>query len=376
MKNLLVLLILCFSISQLAAQTMSSIPLAKLETLHSDIVGEDYKLHITVPFGHNPNGEKKLPVFYYLDAFSISATVNEVSSTQMWFKYIDPIILVGISYETNPFAIGKLRMRDYMHPLSEKDKDKGGDKFLQFIKTELVPFVEKNYAADPKDRGLMGASIGGLFCTYALQKEPQLFNRFSIVSPSLWYGDEYLFQDEELLNNIKNANGLKVFIAVGELESENMISNANKLFDLFQMNKNIDCKKVIFEEEDHGTVLHPALSRGIRYLYKNKYKELIETGMDFYDKKDFKTALEKFNSAFDSSPNSVREGDRYNIACLYALTGDSESAFQHLKKLVESKYDNYKHIKKDSDFNSLHADKRWDKVLSAVKENEELAAKK
>jgi hypothetical protein len=37
MKNLLILVILCFSISQLIAQKMSSVPLVKLEILHSEV---------------------------------------------------------------------------------------------------------------------------------------------------------------------------------------------------------------------------------------------------------------------------------------------------------------------------------------------------
>lgn len=376
MKNLLFCLILCFSISQLTAQTMSSIPLAKLETLHSDIVGEDYKLHITLPFGHDPKGDKKYPVFYYLDAWGSSGTVNEMALGLMWFKTIDPVIFVGISYETNPFTIGKLRKRDYQPPLNDMDKEHGGEKFLQFIKTELTPFIEKNYAADPSDRGLMGGSLGGLFCTYALKKEPQLFNRLVITSPSLWYGKEFLLKDSELLENIKNANGLKVFVAVGSLEHKNMISHTNQLFDLIKTNKNIQSKKVIFEEEDHGSVGLPATSRGIRFLYKNKFKAFKEVAFIHYNKKEYDKGLENLKLAFEVAPEEVDESDRYNISCFYALVNDTEKAFYYLNMIVDKKYKDYKQIKKDEDFINLYSDKRWGKILAGVKNNEELANKK
>lgn len=376
MKDFLILLILCFNISQLTAQTMSSLPLAKLETLHSDIVGEDYKLQITLPFGHDPNGGKKYPVFYYLDAWGTSGTINEFGLARMWSKSIDPIILVGISYETNPFLYGKLRERDYIPPLNESDKMKGGDKFLQFIKTELIPFMEKNYASNPEDRGLIGYSYGGLFSTWALKKELSLFHKLGIISPALWYVDEFLLKDEELLSNIKNAKNLKIFIACGAEEGENMISNTNSLFDLFKKNKNIQSQKVIFADEDLGSVFLAATARGIRYLYKNKYKALLEDGTDYYKKKAFAKALKSFEKAFASAPKQVREGDRYNIACFYALVNDSENAFRYLQIIADSKYDNYKHITTDTDFNSLHKDKRWEGILAKVKMNEESASKK
>ena len=57
----------------------------------------------------------------------------------MWFKVIDPVIFVGIAYNTDPFSVGKLIKRDYQPPINELDKKDGGGEFLQFIKTELVP---------------------------------------------------------------------------------------------------------------------------------------------------------------------------------------------------------------------------------------------
>jgi len=48
MKKIIISIAILFSTSILFAQ-MTSVPIAKLETLHSTIVGEDYKLQISLP---------------------------------------------------------------------------------------------------------------------------------------------------------------------------------------------------------------------------------------------------------------------------------------------------------------------------------------
>ena len=377
MKNLIIIFIALISSLQLSAQssfTMSSVPGPKLDSLHSDIVSEDYRLLITLPFDFSPE-KNKYPVLYYLDALGTSGMMNELAAAKMFSRSIDQVILVGISYETNPMVYGKLRKRDYMPPINAADITKGGDEFLQFIKMELIPYMEKNYSADPEDRGLMGYSLGGLFTTWALKKEPSLFRKLTIISPSLWYGERYLFEDEELLNNIKSANGLKILIACGSLEGKNMISNTNRLFELVKENKNIQASLVIFDGETHGSVSPAAMTRGLYYLYENRFKALKKQSMVNYKKQAYEKSLEQFEMAFETSPRQVDEDDHYDIACLYALTGNSDKAFQHLQYIANSNYDLYDHLLKDSDLNSLHEDKRWKNLTNLMKQNQEAVNK-
>ena len=268
------------------------------------------------------------------------------------------------------------RERDYLPPINDADNTKGGDEFLQFIKMELIPYMEQNYSTDPNDRGLMGYSLGGLFTTWAFKEEPELFHKLAIISPSLWYGDEYLFEDEALLNNIKNAGEMKIIISCGSLEGDNMISNANRLYQLLQENKNIQAIKVLFDGETHGSVGSAAMSRGLYYLYKNKYKAFIKKGEAFYKKQVFDKSLEQFELAFAASPRQVDKDDRYNIACLFALTGDIDNSFKNLQILAESKFDDYESIAKDNDFTALHNDDRWEDLLSLVKKNKETTSNK
>jgi hypothetical protein len=76
--------------------------------------------------------------------------------------------------------------------------------------------------------------------------------------------------------------------------------------------------------------------------------------------------------AFDELDGKAYPNDRYNAACSYALAGDKENAFYHLFYLAENeniKYKDLDHITLDSDLNSLHADDRWNKVVTIVKAN-------
>lgn len=108
------------------------------------------------------------------------------------------------------------------------------------------------------------------------------------------------------------------------------------------------------------------------------YDAFIKKGDSLYNVKDFKNSATAYQNAFDSNEGKAYPNDRYNAACSFALSGDSEKAFYHLIYSAEHpriKYSNYNHITTDSDLNSLHEDKQWEKLINIVQANKEEAEK-
>ncbi|MCH8622417.1 S41 family peptidase [Undibacterium sp. TS12] len=58
----------------------------------------------------------------------------------------------------------------------------------------------------------------------------------------------------------------------------------------------------------------------------------------------------------------------YDIACLHALRGVKDEAFKWLDAAIAAGYTNVEHMLKDSDFDSLHDDPRWEKSVSKTRQ--------
>ncbi|QBG46799.1 hypothetical protein EGM51_05090 [Verrucomicrobia bacterium S94] len=54
----------------------------------------------------------------------------------------------------------------------------------------------------------------------------------------------------------------------------------------------------------------------------------------------------------------------YNLGCSYSLTNQSDLAFEALTRAVELGYSDYDWMKTDPDLNNLHADPRFESLLS------------
>lgn len=59
----------------------------------------------------------------------------------------------------------------------------------------------------------------------------------------------------------------------------------------------------------------------------------------------------------------------YDIACLYALGGDRERAFQYLARAGERGWNKVRHTREDPDLVLLHEDARWDALMDAIGKN-------
>jgi predicted alpha/beta superfamily hydrolase len=101
-------------------------------------------------------------------------------------------------------------------------KTGGADKFLAFLKQELMPFIEKNYRASKEDKTYIGYSYGGLFAVYTLFHSPETFSRYIIGSPGIvWANETNLFtRYEKEYAATHKALPAKVFMSIGSLESK------------------------------------------------------------------------------------------------------------------------------------------------------------
>ncbi len=366
-KIILPFTILFITLNLNAQYLMTGVPGVQQDTLQSTVNGENYYLQLTLPFPFDPVNNK-YSVLYYLDAFSSTAGLNELAKSKMFSRDFDPFIMVGISYNTNPMVYGNLRKRDYMPPVNAEDTEHGGDKFLEFIKSELIPYMESNYGADPNDRGLMGFSLGGLFTIWTIKQEPNLFNKLAILSPSLMYGgNDFILENPDFLENINDIENLNVFLSYGSLEGYDFVSLGDKLHNIFKLNKNIQIEKVIFKDEDHGSVWNAASSRALHSLYQDPFKASVKRVDNLYYSKEYKKALEAYQLVFEKFPDRIDDGNKYDLACLFALTGDSDSAFEYLNKLDIVYRDWPEKMNRDTDLSSLHKDKRWDSLLESLK---------
>ena len=256
------------------------LPDTQVLDLKSKETGAAYQLLIATPADYRASG-KSYPVVYMLDAdYSFALTRNVVQ------HFVDrddlpPMILVAIAYPgaaKNQVLYRMSRTRDYtpVHVPEggygpEFQKVSGGaSKFRAFIATELFPFIERRFPADPHDRTIIGHSYGGLFATYVLLTQPALFRRYIIVSPSLWYADKIAFQMEDAAAANGDPTNANVFFAAGALENPEMSDDLRALCDKLKSRNHAGLKLdlQIYDGERHDSIFPGAVSRGLRTVFE------------------------------------------------------------------------------------------------------------
>jgi|KBSSwiStaDraftv2_1062776.scaffolds.fasta_scaffold04080_5 hypothetical protein len=128
--------------------------------------GTTYPLNIYLPPGIAAI-RAGVPVIYLLDGDSrFAAVVDIIERTRA------PVVVVGIGNEA-------LRNRDYV-PVNICTSSGGGQgAYLDFIRADLIPFVETTFGGDPQRRILLGHSHGGSFVLYALFSEAPAGRHFA-----------------------------------------------------------------------------------------------------------------------------------------------------------------------------------------------------
>jgi len=244
--------------------------LGVIDTIYSTELHEIRRLNIYLPEDYS--SDSTYPVIYLLDGSANEDFIHIAGLVQFcnfpWVNILPKSIVVGIENVD--------RKRDFTFPTTivadKKDFPTTGysKKFIAFIENELQPFIQTNYKTN-YDRMLIGQSLGGLLASEILYTKPQLFSKYLIVSPSLWWDNESLLKQKPLLLSASSNISAEVFIAVGK-EGDVMENDAKQLVTILKNSnqKNVRVHFQYFSEENHATIFHNAVYKGFESFMLKK----------------------------------------------------------------------------------------------------------
>ncbi len=252
----------------------------------------DQTFHIDV-WAPPTRDDKRLPVIYTLDgSYGFALGAQAISLLQSG-RGLPQAIVVGIGYPAGLGVkkIGSLRFRDFCPTAAPQFLDNvratlppgelppdvqpgGAAAFLDFITRELKPAIEDQFAVDTKDQTLVGASLGGLFALHTLFSVPQSFQRYLALSPSIWWDDRVILQQERSFAKDRSDLPVNLFLSIGALEEAEhgvarMVSNLYELDAILRGRSypSLRLAMEVFPNENHVSVYPASLTRGLRTVF-------------------------------------------------------------------------------------------------------------
>jgi predicted alpha/beta superfamily hydrolase len=166
-----------------------------LRDFDSEHLGNQRDILVYLPPSY-ATGNRRYPVLYLHDGQNLFDAVTsfagewQVDETMEALSQEDiEAIVVGI-----PNA-GEARVNEYS-PFDSADYGDGrGDLYLDFIVEQIKPLIDSEFRTSPgpAHTGIMGSSMGGLISLYAFFRRPQTFGLAGMMSPSLWFAKNAIF---------------------------------------------------------------------------------------------------------------------------------------------------------------------------------------
>ncbi|MFN8666901.1 MAG: alpha/beta hydrolase-fold protein [Gemmatimonadaceae bacterium] len=242
-----------------------STPLAIGETftIQSSALGELRRINVYLPASYADSSGARFPVLYMPDGgigedFLHVAGLVQVSVGNGTMR---PMVLVGIE--------NTQRRRDLTGPTQVASDRKiaptvgGSAAFRTFIRTELIPEIERRYRTT-SERAIIGESLAGLFIVETLFQEPTLFGTYIALDPSLWWNGEALVTHAAERLRGGAGRGKTLYLASsGEPELARLTTQLAGVLGK-DAPATLRWSYDPLPGETHGTIYHPAALRAVR----------------------------------------------------------------------------------------------------------------
>lgn len=251
--------------SSWAAGATAAAPLVIGETftVESRVLGETRRINVYLPAGYAETPAMRVPVLYMPDGGLAEDFIHVAGLVQIGAANgtMRPMLLVGIE--------NTQRRRD-LTPPTESERDRkiapvvgGAAAFRKFLREELMPLIRERYRTT-EERAIVGESLAGLFAIDTLLSEPELFDTYIAIDPSLWWNDGKFLAAAPARVAAVNAPGKTLWFAAAEKDGNAREAHAFAAELKPSAPAALRWSFASFADESHLTIYHPAAFRAFR----------------------------------------------------------------------------------------------------------------
>ena len=251
-----------------AVAAQDAVPAHETFTIESAAVGETRRINVYTPPGYSA-GDARYPVLFMPDGGvredfpHVAATVDAgIRAGEM-----RPMIVVGIENTE--------RRRDMTGP-TEVDEDRriaprvgGSAAFRRFIAGELMPEVGRRYRV-AGETAIIGESLAGLFIVETLLLQPELFDTYIALSPSLWWNGGELVRTAEARIRARRGVGRAPTVYLSSADEDNIAPAAARLAQVLRAHAGSRLRPRYEPRPDltHGTIYRALAPPVLRDLFR------------------------------------------------------------------------------------------------------------
>jgi predicted alpha/beta superfamily hydrolase len=246
-----------------------TIPGSELRVLPVNAAGRQYQLSVGLPASYAKEAARRYPAVYVTDGYWDFEKLDAIRGALVFDKVAPEFIIVGLGYAGENLDYGTLRTWELSPvPLGGGPNTGHAAEFLATIETEIIPFVEREYRADPAHRVLAGASLGGLFTLYAMYTKPDLFSAWVAVTPAVAVNDGWLLGYEEKFAQAGGQLKGRLFASMGENENPGFLSAILRYNSRIASRRypNLAYQFRIIDGERHAGMQLESYTRGLRFV--------------------------------------------------------------------------------------------------------------
>ena len=235
-------------------------------------------LRVYLPPGYRRAWPRRYPVLYLQDGQKLfgetgeSWRLQQVLDEEIGLGRVAPLVVVGVDHGGGDGERDAARIGEYTPVM---DGQYGGGLAVNYgrmLVEEVLPWVGRQFRVRKgrEQTGIGGSSLGALVSLYVGLENRKVFGRIAALSPSLWWGGEWIYQFVNGMGEVASPRP-RIWLDMGEREGVTHVARAEKLCERLVKAGWKMPEQLRFHRDAHGEHHEDAwggrLGEVLRYLF-------------------------------------------------------------------------------------------------------------